>query len=133
MVESLDDEFNTFLAEVEALSIRHSDAANEPRYGNGLPVNDADVREDKKARRKEKESVIRNAASNSRAWTEFKKLDLTKNDTSNNNSDENRPKISFKIKGGKSKSKKRNSSSKKIEGDVVIPSEQVARNKDTSN
>ena len=143
-MSDLEDQFNTFLAEVEALSIQHADptaisqAANEsPSNSNALTTNDictqeqnqnhiaagstatARSEEDKKSRRKEKESVIKNATNNSRAWAEFTKLDLPKPVAgSTPDGDVIRPKISFKIQSGKSKSKKKNKSTRQAEKEM---------------
>lgn len=127
MSDPLDEEFNAFLQEVDALSIGH-DKATGADGGNGIKdksqskgstivscANDTDLaksavtdREEKKLIRKQKETVIKNASANQRAWAKFTKLDLSKSESCSSVDDASRPKISFKIQSGKSKSKKKN-------------------------
>jgi hypothetical protein len=119
MSDSLDDEFNKFLAEVERLTIEHGDSADTDADGPKVVANSdnykaspllsesssaADKR--KKIHRKNKESVMQNANINQRAWTEFTKLDVSRTE-SNTSNDDSRQKISFKIQTSKSKSKKK--------------------------
>lgn len=94
MSDPLDEEFNAFLQEVDALSIGHNKATGADG-GNGIKdksqskgstivscANDTDLtksavtdREEKKLIRKQKETVIKNASANQRAWAKFTKLE----------------------------------------------------------
>jgi hypothetical protein len=141
-MSDLEQEFNKFLVEVEALSIHHGETNaadlatevgaaaeiivgaqviggccdDENRATAAVDVTAANAKPNghKNLRRKEKEIVIKNAAHNQRAWSEFTKLDL-KNDESNLTDDGSRPKISFKLQNGKSKLKKKGNRSKLVE------------------
>eukprot|EP00956_Cyclotella_meneghiniana_P012131 scaffold17221_cov26-Cyclotella_meneghiniana.AAC.1 len=136
MSNSIDDEFNAFLKEVDALSIQHGDSSvtdNDVHSSNSntAAVISADVKDSsaapipacestitpndsistnkqtKKVLRKEKELVIKNAGNNQRAWADFKKMDMSTRDSETINDITSRPKISFKIQSGKSKTKKK--------------------------
>lgn len=141
-MSDLDEEFNKFLVEVETLSIHHGEANaaalatevsaaaeiivgaqaiggccdDENRAAAAVDLEtttNAKPNEHKNLWRKEKEIVIKNAAHNQRAWSEFTKLGL-KNDESNLTDDGSRPKISFKLQNGKSKLNKKGNSSKLV-------------------
>lgn len=136
MTDSVDD-FDTFLAEVEALSIQYGDvtvqedkikpnsnsndrlpssvecergstAGLDRTSGNGIECQTIPkAKYDKKILRREKECMIQNATDRQQAWSEFIKVDLSKNNLCSPLDDINRQKISFKISSGTSKCKKK--------------------------
>ena len=139
MSDPLDDEFNAFLAEVEALSMQggvdeehqsvsptclenvqnSSNVTDEKKVSDGDATarNSVELKQNnKKVLRQQKESLIKNAESSRIAWTEFSKVDLTKT-----SADTDRPKISFGIQKDKSKTKKKGSGASLINkgGDAV--------------
>ena len=108
----MDDEFQAFLDEVDQLSINHNaestsleevtnDISGDSDNGNCRKQNS-----DVSKRSESKRNMIANANSSQRAWSEFKKLDLSNNHNCGNNSGGS--KVAFQIKSvGKDKKKKK--------------------------
>ena len=120
----MDNELQAFLEEVEKLSIDHEPAAyakNDDKkavvdeensadddcpkvHVNANENNDGNISSASQSRA-EKKAVIANANNSRRAWSEFKKLDLSNTSSSAEGGD--KTKVSFQIKSAKGKKEKR--------------------------
>ena len=109
--QDMDDEFQAFLVEVDQLSINHDAESTSLEEVTNDTRGDSDndnrkQNSDVSKRSESKRNMIANANNSQRAWSEFKKLDLSNNHNCGNNSGGS--KVAFQIKSvGKDKKKKK--------------------------
>lgn len=140
--DRIDEESQAFLDEVERLSIHYG----AERSGAADDEGDADIdakndcgeitkrggRTNGKPRGAERKGMVANATANQKAWSDFKKLDLS----AASDGDDNSTKVSFQIMPAKAKKKKKRPKKKLIasqEGERSSPPVVSAANPDLAS